>query len=108
MAVKKHSSLDRVLGRVDQLDEANLHNLVQRLARERQVLESVFNTLQGGVLVIDADGEVEYANDAAAAMIGLKEPAHTSLWRLVPGLRGALDLGAGEGPGGPALQTREF
>ena len=37
MAGKKHSSLDRVLGRLDTLDSINLANLVQRLARERAV-----------------------------------------------------------------------
>lgn len=104
----KNSSLDKVLGRLDQLDEANLHNLVQRLARERALLEAVFNTLQEGVLVIDAEGGIDYANEAAAEMIGLKEPAAgASLWRLVPELRGAL-AGTGEaGAGGPVL-TREF
>ena len=65
MAGKKHSSLEKVLGRLDRLDQTNLQNLVQRLARERAMLESVFNTLQEGVLVIDADGAIEYANDAA-------------------------------------------
>jgi len=35
MAVKKNSSLDRVLGRIDTLDSVSLANLVQRLARER-------------------------------------------------------------------------
>lgn len=105
MAVKKHSSLDRVLGRLDQLDEANLHNLVQRLARERAMLEAVFNTLQEGVLVIDAAGIIEYANEAAARLIGLKQPtAGESLWRLVPGLHDSL----GAGPAGAPLVTREF
>lgn len=105
MAVKKHSSLDKVLGRLDQLDEANLHNLVQRLARERALLESVFNTLQEGVLVIDATGLIEYANEAAARLIGLKEPAAgESLWRLVPGLHDSLASGAEAAP----LVTREF
>lgn len=105
MAVKKHSSLDRVLGRIDQLDEPNLHNLVQRLARERATLEAVFNTLQEGVLVIDAEGVIEYANDAAARLIGLKEPAvGVSLWRLVPGLRDSLATESAAAP----LITREF
>ena len=105
MAVKKHSSLDKVLGRLDQLDEPNLHNLVQRLARERAMLEAVFNTLQEGVLVIDADGLIEYANEAAARLIGLKEPAAgESLWRLVPGLRDSLTTEAAAAP----LVTREF
>lgn len=105
MAVKKHSSLDKVLGRLDQLDEANLHNLVQRLARERALLEAVFNTLQEGVLVIDAHGVIEYANEAAARLVGLKEPAAgESLWRLVPGLHDSL----GNEAGGAPLVTREF
>jgi two-component system, sporulation sensor kinase E len=111
MAGKKHSSLDKVLGRLDRLDQANLQNLVQRLARERALLESVFNTLQEGVLVIDGDGNIDYANDAATRMIGLPDGgAGASLWRVVPGLRSSLD-GAGDAPdqgGGSPLVTREF
>ncbi|MBA3849750.1 MAG: PAS domain-containing sensor histidine kinase [Opitutus sp.] len=107
MAGKKHSSLDKVLGRLDQLDQTNLQNLVQRLARERALLEAVFNTLQEGVLVIDADGNIEYANDAAGRLIGLKEGgAGASLWRVVPGLRSSLD--AGDDSAGAPLVTREF
>lgn len=105
---KKHSSLDKVLGRLDQLDDANLHNLVQRLARERALLESVFNTLQEGVLVIDGGGVIEYANEAAARLVGLKEPAlGVTLWRHVPGLRDLVDPAASGGTGSPII-TREF
>lgn len=112
MAVKKHSSLDRVLGRLDHLDDTNLHNLVQRLARERALFEAVFNTLQEGVLVIDAHGRIDYANEAAAGMIGVRDPAEAAgatLWRLVPGLRASLDPAEnlGADAGGPVL-TREF
>ena len=71
MAGKKHSSLDRVLGRLDTLDPVNLANLVQRLAKERALFEQIFKTLQEGVLVIDADGAIEYANEAAHRLIGL-------------------------------------
>ncbi len=100
MAGKKHTSLDRVLGRLDTLDTVNLTYLVQRLARERSLFEDIFNTLQEGVLVISADGEIEYANQAAHRLIGLPEDQLTgaTLWRLVPGLRpsleGSLDDGA--------------
>src|SRR5258708_23333618 len=92
MAVKKHSSLDRVLGRLDTLDSVNLANLVQRLARERGLFEEIFNTLQEGVLVITLDGEIDYANDAAHRLIGLgkDELAGQILWRLVPRLRTSL------------------
>ena len=111
MAGQKPNPLDKLLGRIDRLDAAALQTLVQRLARERALLETVFNTLQEGVLVITADGEIDYANDAAARMIGYKGPAGgaTTLWRLVPGLRGSLE---GEGlhgsPDGRPVVTREF
>ena len=90
---KHHSSLDRVLGRLDQLDSVNLTNLVQRLARERSVFEDIFNTLQEGVLVISPDGEIEYANQSAHRLIGLNadELSGQMLWRLVPGLRPSLE-----------------
>ncbi len=104
----RNSSLDKVLGRLDQLDDANLHNLVQRLARERALLEAVFNTLQEGVLVIDADGAVEYANDAAARLIGLTgQSGGATLWRLVPGLRESLQ-GAGQDEAAGPVLAREF
>jgi two-component system, sporulation sensor kinase E len=108
MPVKKHSPIDKVLGRLDQLDEASLRNLVQRLADERELLESIFSTLQEGVLVVDGDGVIEYANDAAARLVGVKESAvGESLWRLVPGLRASLQTEDG-GVAAAPLVTREF
>jgi two-component system, sporulation sensor kinase E len=93
MPAKKHSSLDRVLGRLDSLDSVNLANLVQRLARERALFEEIFNTLQEGVLVIAPSGAIEYANASAQRLIGLggKELTGQVLGRLVPGLRLTLD-----------------
>lgn len=93
MAGKKNTSLDRVLGRLDSLDPANLANLVQRLARERALLENVFNILQEGVLVIDADGVIDYANHSAHRLIGLStdDLPGKILWRLVPGLKPSLE-----------------
>ncbi|MSU23845.1 MAG: PAS domain S-box protein [Opitutus sp.] len=108
MAGKKHSSLDRVLGRLDTFDSVSLANLVQRLARERGLFEEIFNTLQEGVLVIRDDGVIEYGNAAAHRLIGLgdDELAGQTLWRLMPGLRPSLD----EGSAGAALPViaREF
>lgn len=111
MAVRKNSSIDKVLARIDRLDTSGLQTLVQRLARERAMLETVFNTLQEGVLVITTDGEIDYANDAAAKLIGFKEEAGVAatLWRLVPGLRASLEEEGkrGKKSGGPVM-TREF
>ncbi|MDR0353533.1 MAG: PAS domain-containing protein [Opitutaceae bacterium] len=118
MSGKKHTSLDRVLGRLDSLDTVNLSNLVQRLARERALFEGIFETLQEGVLVIGADGLVEYANQSAQRLIGLRDdaPGKATLWRLVPGLRASLeDTLAGDETEAvadentpPTVVTREF
>ncbi len=109
MPGKKHTSLDRVLGRLDTLDPVNLANLVQKLAKERSLFEQIFRTLQEGVLVTAADGVIEYANEAAERMLGLsgEKLAGQTLWRLVPGLRPSLGDDSGAGTPGHVL-AREF
>ena len=106
---KKESSLDRVLGHIESLDATNLTNLAQKLARERAYLETVFNTALEGILVVDEDGEVQYANESGRRMIGLKEVdvGATLLWRLIPGLRDSLGLEEGE-PLRDSISSREL
>lgn len=89
---QRSSALDKVLGHLDNLDAVNLTILVQRLARERKLLETVFNTIQEGIVVIDSDGMIAYANAAACRLIGLdpQEVGHAELSKWVPGLT-ALD-----------------
>lgn len=89
--------MDRVLGQVDSLDTINLTNLVKKLARERALLETIFNTALEGILVISDLGVIEYANVASHRMIGLKEKdiGGSSLWRLIPELRGSLGIEEG-------------
>ncbi len=91
----KTTGLDKILGRIDNLDSVNLSILVQRLARERKLQETVFNTIKDGIIVIDSEGIVQYANEAAFELIGLKEDAigNTRLWRMVPDLTRSIDLG---------------
>lgn len=111
MPGKKNSSLDRVLGRVEALDSVNLTNLVQRLARERGLFEEIFNTLQEGVLVISADGRIEYANVSAQRLIGLgdEDLSGQTLWRLVPGLRPSLEPAlSADGISALPIMAREF
>lgn len=89
----KNTGLDKILGRIEDLDSVNLSILVQRLARERKMQETVFNTIQDGILVIDTDGIVQYANDAALTLIGLKQNdiGVTRLWKMVPDLAQSID-----------------
>ncbi|MEO0054659.1 MAG: hypothetical protein RLZZ50_606 [Verrucomicrobiota bacterium] len=78
-----------MLERLETLDKATLSSLAHRLGRERGLFERVFNVLQEGVLVVDADGGIAYANAAAQRLLGFKTPdaGGATLWRLAPGLR---------------------
>ncbi|HWC58928.1 MAG TPA: ATP-binding protein [Verrucomicrobiae bacterium] len=71
MAVKS-SFLDKVLGRIGRLDTEGLQTVVQRLARERSFLETLFNTIEDGVLVVDEHGEIIYFNQAVTQLIGFQ------------------------------------
>jgi PAS domain S-box-containing protein len=72
MATPKSSFLDKVLGRIGRLDTEGLQTVVQRLARERSFLETLFNTIEDGVLVVDEHGRVIYFNQAVTRLIGLQ------------------------------------
>jgi len=45
--------------------------MLQRLARERAFLETLFNTIEDGVLVVDATGRIIYLNQAVTRLLGL-------------------------------------
>src|SRR5881397_336773 len=70
MAATKSSFLDKVLGRITRLDKEGLQSVVQRLARERSFLETLFNTIEDGVLVLDEDGRILYYNQAVITIFG--------------------------------------
>src|SRR5258706_12158545 len=68
----KSSFLDKVIGRIGRLDAAGLQTVVQRLARERSFLETLFNTIEDGVLVADESGRILYFNQAVTRLLGLQ------------------------------------
>ena len=73
--------------------------------------ETVFNTIQDGVIVIDSDGVVQYANNAALGLIGLKgnDVGVTRLWKMVPDLAKSIDLETVTGEKKPApVLSREI
>jgi two-component system, sporulation sensor kinase E len=106
VVVKKPSSIERMLERVETLDRATLAALAQRLGRERGLFERVFNVLQEGVLVVDTEGEIVYTNSAAQRLLGLPSNLDDApaLWRLVPGLWAVLASALD----GAISLTREF
>src|SRR6185295_11773991 len=72
MPAPKSSFLDKVLGRISRLDAEGLQTVVQRLARERSFLETLFNTIEDGVLVVDEGGRILYFNQAVTKYLGLQ------------------------------------
>jgi len=72
MPPPKSSFLDKVLGRIGRLDPEGLQTVVQRLARERSFLETLFNTIEDGVLVVDETGRIVYFNQAVTNLLGLQ------------------------------------
>lgn len=83
MALKRHTTgtsrptpvpssfLDKVLVRIGRLDAEGLQTVIQRLARERAFLETLFDTIEDGMIVADEAGRILYFNAAASRLIGL-------------------------------------
>jgi PAS domain S-box-containing protein len=67
----KTSFLDKLIGRMERVDPQSLQNVVLKLAREKGFLETLFNTIQEGVIVTDADGRITYLNAAASKLLGI-------------------------------------
>lgn len=101
MASPKSSFLDKVLGRIGRLDAEGLQTVVQRLARERSFLETLFNTIEDGVLVVDEGGEVIYFNQAVTRLLGVQpgaegQPIHDILPELDWQQLARADAGGGQ------------
>jgi PAS domain S-box-containing protein len=67
----KASFLDKLIGRIERVDPQSLQSVVLKLAREKGFLETLFNTIQEGVIVTDADGRITYVNAAAGQLLGI-------------------------------------
>lgn len=72
MAVKKNF-LDRFSERFDDLDSGSRQAYILRLAKEKGFLETVFNSIEEGVLVVDQHLRIRYFNRAAKSLLGLPD-----------------------------------
>ena len=109
MAATKSSFLDKVLGRIGRLDPEGLQTVVQRLARERSFLETLFNTIEDGVLVVDEQGRIVYFNLAVTNLLGLKaqDAEGQPVRRYLPDLNWK-ELSARDRAGGQQIVRHEF
>jgi two-component system, sporulation sensor kinase E len=88
MPPQKSSFLDKVLGRIGRLDTQGLQTVIERLARERSFLETLFDVIEDGVLVVDEQGRVLYFNEAVTTLLGLTHDSSEGqpITRFLPGL----------------------
>ena len=109
MASPKSNFFDKILGRIERIDKEGLQTVVQRLARERSFLETLFNTIEDGVLVADETGRIIYLNQAVTRLLGLEESSaegqHVS--RFLPELDWE-HLSQADRAGGPRVTRHEF
>ncbi len=66
----KSGFLDKLVARIDRIDPASLQGHFLRLAQEKGLLETIFASIQEGVIVLDGDGKLSYANRAAERLLG--------------------------------------
>jgi len=104
----KSNFLDKVLGRIGRLDAQGLQTVVRRLARERDFLETLFNTIEDGVLVLDENGRILYFNQAVAKLLGMRQGAEgQTIDRYLPEIEWE-KLAAMDRAGGPGIARHEF
>jgi PAS domain S-box-containing protein len=108
VAAAKSSFLEKVLGRIGRLDAEGLQTVVQRLARERQFLETLFNAIEDGVLVVDERGRILYFNQAVTRLLGIQADMEG---RPVTDILPEINLEPilrGDRAGGPRVVRQEF
>src|SRR5437588_1100927 len=68
----KAGFVEKLIGRLGKIGPEDVQNYFLRLAQEKGFLETVFNSIQEGIIVTDARGRITYLNDAACQLFGLE------------------------------------
>jgi signal transduction histidine kinase len=102
----KSGFLEKLIGRLGKIGPEEVQNYFLRLAQEKGFFETVFNAIQEGIIVTDANGRITYLNDAACELFGLN-PEQSAGRRLDEQVRG-LDWGALVQSGGPVSRDMEI
>jgi PAS domain S-box-containing protein len=68
----KSGFLDKLIERLGRVRPEDVQNYLLRLAEEKGLIETVFNSIQEGIIVTDAKGLITYVNDAACELFGFE------------------------------------
>ncbi|MEY2577277.1 MAG: hypothetical protein QOI49_101 [Verrucomicrobiota bacterium] len=68
----KSGFLDKLIERLGRIGPEDVQNYLLQLAQEKGLIETVFNAIQEGIIVTDANGRITYVNEAACELFGLE------------------------------------
>jgi signal transduction histidine kinase len=68
----KAGFVEKLIGRLGKIGPEEVQNYFLRLAQEKGFLETVFNSIQEGIIVTDSKGRITYLNDAACQLFGIE------------------------------------
>src|SRR5580765_6489268 len=71
IAPVKSGFLEKLIERLGRVGPEEVQNYLLRLAQEKGFLETIFNSIQEGIIVTDSTGRITYLNDAACELFGL-------------------------------------
>lgn len=63
----------RIVPKIKTLDPDSIHSFLQHFAREQDFLETLFNAIREGVIVLDSGRRVLYHNAAAKTLLGIPD-----------------------------------
>lgn len=66
----KSKFLDKLIDRLDRLDTDSVQTHFLRLAREKGLLETIFQAVQEGIVVVGRGAKIRYANRTAETLFG--------------------------------------
>src|SRR6266436_1687419 len=68
----KAGFVEKLIGRLGKIGPEEVQNYFLRLAQEKGFLETVFKSIQEGIIVTDSKGRITYLNNAACQLFGLE------------------------------------
>lgn len=68
----KAGFVEKLIGRLGKIRPEDVQNYFLQLAQEKGFFETVFNSIQEGIIVTDSKGRITYLNDAACQLFGLE------------------------------------
>lgn len=88
----KPGFLNKLIERLALIQPADVQGYLTELAREKGFLETIFNAILEGVIVVDPKGRIIYMNRSTGAFFGIE--ADSSIGRPLPEVIRGLDLEA--------------